>query len=58
MSNENDCSKAVSFHILSFSIKIIHFPNGIVISRTKRNLSVLTFFIPLDKNYMHNNPLE
>jgi len=33
MGNENDYSKAILFHILKFSIKTIHFLNGIVILR-------------------------
>jgi hypothetical protein len=37
MCNENEYSKTISFH-LPFSMKAIHFLNGIVILRTKRNL--------------------
>jgi hypothetical protein len=32
---------ATSFHLLPFSMKAIHFLNGIAIPRTKRNLSIL-----------------
>jgi hypothetical protein len=32
--HENSYSKAISLYLLQFSIKTIHFPNGVVISRT------------------------
>jgi hypothetical protein len=45
MGNEKGYFNAILFHIFLFSMKAIHFLNGIIIMRIKCNPSILNYFL-------------